>query len=238
MNLRSRHIQTMKIMRHADGFTLIELLTVIGIFSLLIALLSPALKQARDKSKQINCMNNLRQLGIAFQAYANESNGFLPPTRDDPGVGLWWTQYISPYFGKPTTQSFGKDYMRCPSQTGTYWTYGVNHFSVFSYSPAYYGGVNYSKRLDCVPASAMMVMDCDKPYPLVMVPFQWTLNADWDGDGVMDTNAAGGWIYNCASFRHSRGAVMLFGDNHVAWSGILSWINNENNLWYTNYSRP
>ncbi|MDD2709403.1 MAG: hypothetical protein PHV34_15560 [Verrucomicrobiae bacterium] len=54
----------------------------------------------------------------------------------------------------------------------------------------------------------------------------------------MDSNSGGGYTYNCASFRHGRGAIMLFGDGHVAWKDIMAWINNENNMWYTGFTRP
>jgi prepilin-type N-terminal cleavage/methylation domain-containing protein len=52
------------------GFTLIELLVVIAIIALLMALLFPAFSKAREQGKRIVCMSNLRQLTIAWTAYA------------------------------------------------------------------------------------------------------------------------------------------------------------------------
>ena len=60
------------------AFTLVELLAVLGIIAFLIALLLPALSAAREVAKRTSCGSNLRQLGIAIQLYANQSQGWIP----------------------------------------------------------------------------------------------------------------------------------------------------------------
>jgi len=60
-------------MKKTTGFTLIELLVVIGIVALLIALLFPALKRARESAQRVACMSNMRQLYIGFVLYAGEN---------------------------------------------------------------------------------------------------------------------------------------------------------------------
>ena len=61
-----------------SGFTLIELLTVITIIAVLAAILLPALSKARERSEGVFCMNNTRQLALAWLVYAGDHDGALP----------------------------------------------------------------------------------------------------------------------------------------------------------------
>lgn len=61
------------------AFSLIELLTVIAIIGVLAAILTPVLGRVRESSKSTRCVTNLRQAGVAIQAYASDNKGSLPP---------------------------------------------------------------------------------------------------------------------------------------------------------------
>jgi len=61
------------------GFTLIELLVVMAILSILMALLLPAIQGGKEKGQQAQCMQNLRQFGIAYMQYTNDYDGWFPP---------------------------------------------------------------------------------------------------------------------------------------------------------------
>lgn len=89
----------------ARGFTFIELMVVIGIIAILIALLLPAIQQARERARSVQCMSQMMQLGIALQTY-NTVHRVLPPGSINPhgpiivgeaGYRLGWIAQILPY---------------------------------------------------------------------------------------------------------------------------------------------
>lgn len=76
------------------GFTLIELLVVIAIIAVLIALLLPAVQAAREAARRAQCINNLKQLGLAVHNYISANNVFPP----------LWGSFANPGYGQPLDQ--------------------------------------------------------------------------------------------------------------------------------------
>jgi len=97
--------------RAGRGFTLIELLVVIAIIGVLIALLLPAVQQAREAARRIQCTNNLKQIGLALHNYDQSYNSFPlggNPAPGNPGAGCcqswagWSAQtMLLPYVEQP-----------------------------------------------------------------------------------------------------------------------------------------
>ena len=125
MNAAGNHRETDR-----RGFTLIELLVVIAIIALLVSLLMPSLKQAKDLARQALCMSNNRLIGLGLQQYAPDNDDWMPAygesidrseydASDYDGsdgslrgvvryalITTWWTDYKDPvldgngYFGR------------------------------------------------------------------------------------------------------------------------------------------
>ena len=133
--------------RRTGGFTLIELLVVVSIIALLISILLPSLRKAREQSRTVVCMSNLKQMGNAFAYYGDEYRQQSPPNRlrssaTAPSGGTppefkdsdWWyyshmvPKHIPPDKRSSTNAAFGGVF-KCPSDTVAGRAYTMNVFA-------------------------------------------------------------------------------------------------------------
>src|SRR4051812_26736144 len=97
----------MKPFRRENGFTLVELLVVIGIIAVLVALLLPALNKAREQARALQCMSNLRQIGVAVQMYRNAYKDYVPAVSgtNQANRAVEWSDNYMNYEVDPTNAS-------------------------------------------------------------------------------------------------------------------------------------
>ena len=136
------------IQRTLGAFTMIELLVVISIIAVLVAIMLPAIQLVRFSAKELKCGQNMSQIGVAFQAYAAENDGRLPPHNIASPVGPFdsqtWDEAVAQYFGvdlpydvlSASNPTFGQNYhipqLACefskhPEYTGTRRTLWYNY---------------------------------------------------------------------------------------------------------------
>jgi prepilin-type processing-associated H-X9-DG protein len=90
--------------RFSDAaLSILEVLCVVAVVGVLAALLAPTMRAVSESSHVAGCLNNLRQLGVAFQSYANDHDGYLPRTETPRPDGLSgtvvWPHHVCDYLG-------------------------------------------------------------------------------------------------------------------------------------------
>src|SRR3989442_62819 len=109
--------------RRPEAFTLIELLVVIAIIAILAALLLPALTTAKLKARGIQCMNNHRQLALAWKMYEDDNGGVLlygshypygPPILDAENSFAWVTGEMNFDPSNPSNWDVNQDIAKSP----------------------------------------------------------------------------------------------------------------------------
>jgi prepilin-type N-terminal cleavage/methylation domain-containing protein/prepilin-type processing-associated H-X9-DG protein len=216
----------------AGAFTLIELLVVIAIIAILAGLLLPALAKAKAKAKQIQCLSEMRQWGLAFSMYADDSGGKIPHegwgANGEVVLESWsqvnaaksaWYNALAKHVNKPPASDYsmpGKregfykpsSLFQCPSAVLP--KAAADPFSSALFSRAMNSQLITWPNVPTIPFSRIK-------YPVRTVLF---LDNRLDGEPMM-TGQLDTFLGQPSAFanrfpgrRHSRGGNLFFADGH------------------------
>ena len=193
------------------AFTLVEMLTVIAIIGILAALLLPTLSEAKARAKRIECMNDLRQIGVGEHLFAGDHNGKLPTSVsiNDGGaleyVNLAYQSYASFYFSYEFLVPLAEDIhvpglLVCPSDLERY--PGTNFSTINNWDLSYDVGLNSDLM------NPEMVLAADRGFPTFQYSNSATLLAI---NPPLNPYAHFYWPRNMHIYKGN----LLFSDGHV-----------------------
>ena len=214
------------------GFTLIELLIVVGMISVLISLLLPAVQAAREAARRTHCSNNMRQIGLAVHQFCNTHDGRFPETMHtlvDADEKKSWIYTLGPYVENV-------DEIRiCPDDPqnderlrGKLTSYVLN-----DYVTVPRGGAILS--LYKLPAASRTILAFEASDNLPLSFYHEHIHAkSW----FKTSNVRDGRVWDALqeeiqTDRHTAGANYLYADGHVSWiadATIKDWADNAVNF--------
>jgi prepilin-type processing-associated H-X9-DG protein/prepilin-type N-terminal cleavage/methylation domain-containing protein len=188
------------------AFTLVELLVVLATIAILAALLLPTLARARESARSIQCLSQMRQLGLAVRLYADENGDEFPRSQHSAFTHgqLTWGRALAPQLGGDTTTwtNLLRTLYRCPTDRRPQgWSYGLNVYFELGDDDDYPGKPQTWRRVGDVPHPSANVLFAENASGADhIMPNFWTASSD---------------AVDVASRRHAGTANYTFVDGHA-----------------------
>jgi len=210
------------------GFTLIELLVVIAIIAILAAMLLPALASAKERAKRIQCLSNLKQIGLVSLIYASDNRDYVVPAWNNRPV-----QFANTSTSVEAWKQLGVDISgnnpnciwRCPNNPGLFMQNGSQY--VIGYQ--YYGGI--TKWVNSVATAGIASAS---PIKTTLSKPSWMLAADftakYDASKPWNQINFGGTNTFDNMPRHPTRELKPAGANEVFIDGSSRWIRGKDLL--------
>jgi prepilin-type N-terminal cleavage/methylation domain-containing protein len=231
-----------RILKQKKAFTLIELLVVIAIIAILAAMLLPALAAAKRKAQRINCVSNLKQVGLAFRIWEGDNNDRFPMTvntnsggaaefiyqnNSTPNISAGVSNNVAYCFGIMSNELSTPKILACPSDTKNPATNFTTQFfnGNLPINGANGGGqyVSYFIGGDAIDTQPQSILSGDRNIgndngssstpPITM--FSGYGNGNAGGGGTPTASVAiGNWAWTSGDMHQKNGNILL-GDGSV-----------------------